>query len=937
MKKSFVLFALLLFVQFFSPYSSFSQGTTCGVSVSVQSLGFNEQDSCCSFRVILDNKRSDVRMVSFTIYNGSVQSVSPEGPTGAWGHNPVWGFFATPSYSPNYPKDSAYPIGTVCVRAMGVFTVVVSFLDGNQQVICEQKLEGDCDVRPQSNPCKVTSLTINTGYDPSTGGVLPPSNPPGSVNDPYWTVIQDPLPGTNEPRPATTIQPFPYGWVPPLPGSQWIAVYNSASNSTNGVYVYERCFCVEGQLRVRINLQMYADDIIDSVKLDGNSLNIIPPSGNGNWFQYPSKIDTSVTLVSGKHCLRFYVRNTHAAAHGLDVAGSITNMSPVPGGFVLADSCCSPTAWIIGQKIHDLNCNGKPDEGEPVLQGWTITATNGTNTYTGTTGSDGWYSIQVPAPGTYTISEQVKPGFTPSSGGPFTVTVQQGQVYTYTFLNCSAPPPCDTIGDIRLDSSCCTFSVPIFTVSPVSSIKWAVSDGYMESIFSMPCPGTFTPPNPYGATSGTITYAPACTSSPMNLTFEVSPTTASGIVTVTLVITHTNGQKCEKRLEFKCKRAPLVKCDSLAVSPFTFVGLNLSGRTFKIFNQKVPPAPICSVKISLNPDPDTSSMTFKWQGGGLSIDGDNSRIWGTANSGTPYYSLINCSSSNAPQGSPANSTIEFNLGVDYTLGWTGNVILTVIHCDGDTCTLTYNNWCAKPGKQCIIKIDIGIDSIHFSNPLVAGGFKLTKADAAYATIALDSSWFDNAEIISASLWFEDPRGNFIGSAQSSLIGGQNEKLRRTTRSGLKFDFDGMKNKEATVKGVVVFEKYRDEEPVKFEVVLYDENSNPIGIELFETSTQVSSVDIEKVKADDTGAQLIIVPNPTTGELRVRYATPTEGNVQIAIVDILGNRVATTLPVWKDKGFYEQMFDLKNLPSGRYNVFLYLPNGSVLTETLMISR
>ncbi len=928
--KAFFFVAFLLFVELFTPYTSFTQGTACGVSVSVQPLGFNEQDSCCSYRVFLDNKRKDIMLVSFLVYNGAVVTGSAINGGGQFGGSGGYWHYGNP-YPAVFPSDSVYPFGTVCIRSTGVFTVVVSFLDAQGQVICTQTLEGQCKASPQTNPCKVTSLTINTGYNPLTGAVLPVSVPPGSVNDPFWTVVQDPFPLTIEPRPATTIIKHP-AWASPFPGSQWIAVYNDYSNSTNGVYVYERCFCIEGQLRVRINLQMYADDIIDSVTLDGNKLNLIPSSGN--WFSNPSTIDTIVPLVTGKHCLRFYVRNTLAIAHGLNVAGSITNTSPAIGGFVLADSCCSPTAWIHGQKIHDLNCNGKPDQGEPVLSGWTITASDGTNTYTATTGSDGWYSIQVPAPGTYTISEQVQPGFTPSSGGPFYVTVQPGQVYSYTFLNCSAPPPCDTLGDIRLDSSCCTFSVPIFTVGPVSSISWTVSGGYMESILSMPCTGSFS--NPYGTTSGTITFSPACPSSPMNFTFEVSPTTASGIVLVNLVITHADGQQCEKKFEIQCARAPLVKCDSLKVTPFTFAGLNLSGRTFMIFNQKVPPSPICSVKINLVPDPFPSDPNAKWQGGNLIIDGF-SRSWGSANSGSPYYSFINCSGTGAPQGNPANSTIQFNLGVDYTLGWTGNVILTVIHCDGDTCTLTYNNWCAKPPKQCISINPVPIDSIKFPKPLVAGGFKLTKADAAYATIALDSAWFDDAEILSASLWFEDSRGNFIGSAQSSFIGAPNEKLGRTIRFGRHFDFAGMQDKDAIVKGVVVFEKSRDEEPVKFELILYDENSNPIGVEVFETTTQVSSVDIERVKVDDTGAQLIIVPNPTTAELRVRYATPTEGNVHIAIVDVLGNRVAATQPIWKDKGFYEQTFDLRNLPSGRYNVVVYLPNGSVLTETLLIQR
>ncbi len=96
-----------------------------------------------------------------------------------------------------------------------------------------------------------------------------------------------------------------------LPGSQWIAVYNSPINSTNGVYVFERCFCIEGRTRAVVELQVLADDIVDSILVCGRKMTNRTPNYTHNWFVTPPRIyrDT-VNLQSGTCCIRVYVRNT---------------------------------------------------------------------------------------------------------------------------------------------------------------------------------------------------------------------------------------------------------------------------------------------------------------------------------------------------------------------------------------------------------------------------------------------------------------------------------------------------------------------------------------------------------------------------------------------------------------------------------------------------
>ncbi|MBI2766705.1 MAG: hypothetical protein HYX53_12470 [Chloroflexi bacterium] len=83
----------------------------------------------------------------------------------------------------------------------------------------------------------------------------------------------------------------------------------------------------------------------------------------------------------------------------------------------------SPSTRICGIKYNDLNGNGAKDTGEPALPGWTIILTPGS--FTTTTDANGSYCFGSLSPGTYTVSEVVQVGWTPTSppGGMTTVTV----------------------------------------------------------------------------------------------------------------------------------------------------------------------------------------------------------------------------------------------------------------------------------------------------------------------------------------------------------------------------------------------------------------------------------------------------------------------------------------------------------------------------------
>lgn len=259
-----------------------------------------------------------------------------------------------------------------------------------------------------------TTLSIKTGVNESTNGLLPLNGP-----DVTWTVIADPLPGTTEPRPATVIQANP-AWST-IPGTQWIGPDTTLGGAVNGVYKYKTCFCLKPAFgKATLNVSLLADDKAE-VFLNDVSIGTTPPA---KFVNPPATFTTSdpQLLVPGINCIRVDVTNSFGVATGLDLAATVTTANPG----VVPPNCCEGGSTVTGLKWQDLNGDGVKQSGELPLANWVIQLSNGQSAVTDSNGN--YYFFNVP-PGTYTLSEVQQNGwqriFPP--GGTHSVTVVAGQ------------------------------------------------------------------------------------------------------------------------------------------------------------------------------------------------------------------------------------------------------------------------------------------------------------------------------------------------------------------------------------------------------------------------------------------------------------------------------------------------------------------------------
>jgi hypothetical protein len=268
--------------------------------------------------------------------------------------------------------------------------------------------------------CKsyVSSQSLSTGIDPTTGSLLPL----GAL-DPVWTVISDPSPSTVEPRPANILATPSSAWGV-FSGSNWIGA-QSATENDYGDYEFERCFCLrDGFSNPILHLTLRADNRAD-VFLNGSTTPILQGTQDDFWSNVPPDALANPLTTGfkfGPNCLVVRVRNDSGPT-GFDLTGSITASGPGGTPGVAAPACCKPTGAICGMKWNDLNHDGVHQSTEPGLPNWTIQLGNGQTAVTDPFGNYCFNNLQ---PGTYNVTEQGQSGWqqtTPAAPPSYTVAL----------------------------------------------------------------------------------------------------------------------------------------------------------------------------------------------------------------------------------------------------------------------------------------------------------------------------------------------------------------------------------------------------------------------------------------------------------------------------------------------------------------------------------
>jgi hypothetical protein len=469
--------------------------------------------------------------------------------------------------------------------------------------------------------------------------------------------------------------------------------------------------------------------------------------------------------------------------------------------------------------------------------------------------------------------------------------------------------PCDSLINGMLDTSCCEYDVTILNGvgSPITSISYSISGGTLNSLSTAPCAPVTAPT--VGSTSGVLTYSPPCAGS-MGLSIQATPTTPGGTISVQLVVHHGQKDSCTLRFEYTCKKDhPPEKCDDVKVKPFHFAGLNLSGRTFKVFNTKVPASPITHIDILPVPVP------CFLQGGGLVVD-ITPTSWSVPYTRIPVSGFIS-----------ANTQVQFNLGIDYTCGWTGAINLVIHHADGDSCLYSYGPWKALPpviGTGTVSTT--GIDKKVYGNKLRLEN-KSSTASVKWISVHMES---DSSYIIAGS--GDHWEGTMLESGYARLDG-YDQGLKEALFS---FETPVAPSRFSDYFNLVVAHDTTVSGPPVIRWTTYDENGDAIGTDTVRITTPVLSIRGEGAAPAPGDFQLLnFFPNPVQGSATINYVLGRDLPVRLELYDKLGKFLETIDQGYRTSGMQTLRYSSSHLPVGTYYLKLSSESDQVIKPLVIV--
>ncbi len=172
-----------------------------------------------------------------------------------------------------------------------------------------------------------------------------------------------------------------------------------------------------------------------------------------------AQIASTMTDSTGFYSFTGLTSGTYNVAEGMMTGWTNTSTSPMSRMVVIngadvpnvnfTNMLLPPkpaTFDISGFKINDTNGNGVWDPGEMGIDKWNIMLQDDKGTQIASTSTDvqGFYQFTGLDPGTYKVTEEMKPGFTPSSDTSKDVTIENKDVKDVNFLNHVTVPPAVT-------------------------------------------------------------------------------------------------------------------------------------------------------------------------------------------------------------------------------------------------------------------------------------------------------------------------------------------------------------------------------------------------------------------------------------------------------------------------------------------------------------
>ncbi|MDP2261252.1 MAG: DUF5979 domain-containing protein [Caulobacter sp.] len=282
------------------------------------------------------------------------------------------------------------------------------------------------------NGVTVTTLTSTSGYPACSPFILPPGN---------YTITEN-LPAT--------------GWVNTDPGGAAVETFTVAAGGTfNAIFgnVQLGKICVRKYNDVNGNGAWSGASSGPEPFMTGVPFEVKDSSGQVVHTGLTAALGvycTPSTLMPGVYTVTETVPGgwTNTQPGG---AASVTVTIPTPYGgpteFWLGNQKDPLPGELCVEKYNDLNGDGDQDPGEGPLQGWTFTRSGGgMPSLSGSTGANGrWCPGTLLPPGSYTVTETMKSGWTSTDPGGLspvkTAVVLTNQTTTVKFGNLQDPLP----------------------------------------------------------------------------------------------------------------------------------------------------------------------------------------------------------------------------------------------------------------------------------------------------------------------------------------------------------------------------------------------------------------------------------------------------------------------------------------------------------------